>query len=394
MKGMGTMTEKIMTDKQLLDKYRGCLLGGAVGDALGVPVEFLDEPDIFQKYGKRGIANFTKLGGTGKFSDDTQMTLFTAAGLLACDVHENAASENEEKKNVNIAPTVNLRKRNYNSYIADAYRDWLQTQRQHGVPYDERKHSWLRDVEALYYRCAPGRTCLYSIIDGCSGTIENPQNDSKGCGGVMRVAPIGLYLGATDLAAEEIDRIGAEAAALTHGHDLGYIPAAALVHIINQIVHKGATLREAVEDSIAAMQKLFAASPNINYLMELMQKAVLLSQSGKPILDAIHELGEGWVAEETLAIVVYCCLRFSDSFEKAVAASVNHWGDSDSTGAVAGNIMGALLGMKAIPQKLAENIYLKEIVLEVADDLFDYRENGKHSKTVPEVWKVKYGAGL
>ena len=387
-----------MTDKQLLDKYRGCLLGGAVGDALGVPVEFLDEPDIFKEYGKRGIRNFTKLGGTGKFSDDTQMTLFTAAGLLACDVNENFTTLCEEKtqeenQNADTALSANLRNRNYIPYIADAYRDWLQTQRQHGVPYDERKHSWLRDVDALYYRCAPGRTCLYSIIDGCNGTIENPQNDSKGCGGVMRAAPIGLYLSATDLPAEEIDRIGAEAAALTHGHDLGYIPAAALVHIINLIVHKGASLREAVEDSIAAMQKLFASSPNINKFTELMQKAVQLSQSDVPTLDAIHELGEGWVAEETLAIVVYCCLRFPDSFEKAVAASVNHWGDSDSTGAVAGNIMGALLGMKKIPKKLAENIYLKETVLEVADDLFDYRENGKHNKTSMEVWKKKYGAG-
>lgn len=379
-----------MTDKQLLDKYRGCLMGGAVGDALGVPVEFLDEPEIFRKYGKRGITNFTKLGSAGKFSDDTQMTLFTAAGLLACDVNENAASAHEENKNANIAPSVNLHKRNYVPYIADAYRDWLQTQRQHGVPYDEQKHSWLRDVDALYYRCAPGRTCLYSIIDGCSGTIENPQNDSKGCGGVMRVAPIGLYLGATDLSAEEIDRVGAEAAALTHGHDLGYIPAAALVHIINLIVHKGATLQEAVENSIGATQKMFASSPNINYFTELMQKAVQLSQSDIPVLDAIHELGEGWVAEETLAIVVYCCLRFSDSFEKAVVASVNHWGDSDSTGAVAGNIMGALLGMKAIPQKLAENIYLKEIVLEVADDLFDYRDIGKYSKVTSEEWNKKY----
>ena len=387
-----------MTDKQLLDKYRGCLLGGAVGDALGAPVEFLDEPDIFKQYGKRGITNFTKLGETGKFSDDTQMTLFTAAGLLACDVNENAAAIREENvqeknQNANTASSADLRKRNYIPYIADAYRDWLQTQRQHGVPYDERKHSWLRDVDALYYRCAPGRTCLYSIIDGCSGTIENPQNDSKGCGGVMRMAPVGLYLGAMVLPVEEIDRIGAEAAALTHGHDLGYIPAAALAHIINLIVHKGATLQEAVEDSVSAMQKIFASSPNIKYFTELMKKAVQLSQSDRPILDAIHELGEGWVAEETLAISVYCCLRFPESFADAVIASVNHWGDSDSTGAVTGNIMGALLGMKAIPKKLAENIYLKEIVLEVADDLFDYRENGKHSGITMEVWKKKYGKG-
>ena len=368
-----------MKDEMLLNKYRGCLLGGAAGDALGVPVEFLDEPDIFAKYGKNGITSFRKVGGTGKYSDDTQMTLFTAAGLLTCDVIAGKG--------------VPSGQRNYVASIADACRDWLQTQRQHGVPYDERKHSWLRDVDALYYRCAPGQTCLTSIIEGCDGTIETPKNDSKGCGGVMRVAPVGLYLGATDLSVEEVDRIGAEAAALTHGHDLGYIPAAALAHIINLLVHKDATLREAVEDSISATQKMFAASPNEKYFAELMQKAVELSQSDTPVLDAIHELGEGWVAEETLAISVYCSLRYPDSFKDAVIASVNHWGDSDSTGAVTGNIMGAWLGLKAVPKNLAENLFLKEIVLEIADDLYDFRENGKHSKTASEVWKKKYGQG-
>ena len=392
------MTEKTLTEKQLLNKYRGCLLGGAVGDALGVPVEFLDEADIFNKFGRRGITNFTKLGGTGKFSDDTQMTLFTAAGLLACDVNETITTireynKQEENTNVFTASSVNLHKRDYIPYIADAYRDWLQTQRQHGVPFDAQKHSWLRDVDELYYRLAPGRTCLTSIIEGCDGTIKNPKNDSKGCGGVMRVAPVGLYLGATDLPLEEADRIAAEAAALTHGHNLGYIPAAALSHIVSLIVHRGAGLQEAAEDSIVAARSLFAGFPDIQYFTELMQKAVQLSQSDMPVQDAIHELGEGWVAEETLAIAVYCCLRFPESFADAVVASVNHWGDSDSTGAVAGNIMGAWLGVKAIPKNLAENIYLKEVVLEIADDLFEYRENGKHSETSMEVWKKKYGTG-
>lgn len=361
------------------DRYLGCMLGGAVGDALGVPVEFMDEPDIFAKYGKKGITSFSKDGGTGKFSDDTQMTLFTAAGLLACDVNEK-----EDKA---------ISQRNYLAYIADAYRDWLQTQQHRGVPYDPKKHSWLRDVDALYYRCAPGRTCLASIIEGCDGTVEKPKNDSKGCGGVMRMAPVGLYLGAMDLPMEAIDRIGAEAAALTHGHPLGYIPAAALAHIINLLVHHGATLQEAVEDSIRAMQTMFAGSPDIICFTELMNKAVELSQSDTPVLYAIHELGEGWVAEETLAISVYCSLRYQDSFTEAVLASVNHWGDSDSTGAVTGNIMGAWLGVKAIPKNLTENLYLKEIVIQIAEHMYDCRDSGKHCIIEPEAWMKFYGVG-
>ena len=358
------------------ERYLGCMIGGAVGDALGVPVEFMDEEDIFKKYGKRGITSFSKDGGTGKFSDDTQMTLFTAAGLLACDVNEKTDTP--------------VSQRNYVTYIADAYRDWLQTQQHRGVPYDPKKRSWLRDVKELYYRCAPGRTCLTSIIEGCDGTIEKPKNDSKGCGGVMRMAPVGLYLGATELPIEVIDRIGAEAAALTHGHPLGYIPAAALAHIINLLVHHGATLQEAVEDSIPAMQKLFTEFPDTVYFTELMQKAVQLSQSDMPVLDAIHELGEGWVAEETLAISVYCSLRYPDSFKDAVIASVNHWGDSDSTGAVTGNIVGAWLGIKAVPKNLTEHLYLKEIVMQVAEHMYEYREDGKYCEDESEVRKNLY----
>ena len=372
-----TAITKKSNDITKQDRYLGCMIGGAVGDALGVPVEFMDEEDIFKKYGKRGITGFGKDGGTGKFSDDTQMTLFTAAGLLACDVNEEAGTP--------------VSQRNYVAYIADAYRDWLQTQQHRGVPVDPRKHYWLRDVKDLYYRCAPGRTCLMSIIEGCDGTIENPKNNSKGCGGVMRMAPVGLYLGATDLPAETIDRIGAEAAALTHGHPLGYRPAAARAHSINLVVHHGATLQEAVEDSIRAMQKQFADFPEIIDFTELMQKAVRLSQSNTPVLDAIHELGEGWVAEEALAISVYCSLRYPDSFKDAVIASVNHRGDSDSTGAVTGNIMGAWLGLKAVPEDLTEHLYLKETVTQVAEHMYEYREDGKYCKSGSEEWKKLYG---
>ena len=65
-----------------LDKYRGCLIGGAVGDALGYAVEFLDEIDIFRHYGKKGIIEYDLVDGIAQISDDTQMTLFTANGLL------------------------------------------------------------------------------------------------------------------------------------------------------------------------------------------------------------------------------------------------------------------------------------------------------------------------
>ena len=104
-------------------------------------------------------------------------------------------------------------------------------------------------------------------------------------------------------------------------------------------------------------------------LLTLIQKAIDLSAENIDDLDAIRQLGEGWVAEETLAIAVYCALKYADDFGRGIIAAVNHDGDSDSTGAVAGNILGAALGLDGIPQKFIETLELKDVILEIAEDL-------------------------
>ena len=107
-------------------------------------------------------------------------------------------------------------------------------------------------------------------------------------------------------------------------------------------------------------------------------------------LDALRELGQGWVAEETLAIAIYCALKYEQDFEKAIIAAVNHSGDSDSTGAVTGNILGAHLGLKAIPHKFLCDLELRDTILEIADDLFrDCKILGDNNYQ-DEVWERKY----
>lgn len=103
-----------------------------------------------------------------------------------------------------------------------------------------------------------------------------------------------------------------------------------------------------------------------------MNMSVNLSEKNIHDLDAIHQLGEGWVAEETLAIAVYYALKYENNFEKVIISSVNHNGDSDSTGAVAGNIIGAYLGIESIPEKFIENLEIKDVISEIAEDLYNY----------------------
>ena len=206
----------------------------------------------------------------------------------------------------------------------------------------------------------------------------------------MRVAPIGIYFGDKRITIDDVDMIGAETAALTHGHELGYIPAAALVHILHLISHQEISLVDAVNDAIVSMERLFPDANHIDTFVSLMRKAIELSEENLDDLDAIRELGQGWVAEETLAIAVYCALKYSQDFEKAIIASVNHSGDSDSTGAVTGNILGAYLGMKAIPQKFLDNLELKDVILEIADDLYNDCKISEYGSYRDEVWEQKY----
>ncbi|MBR3025836.1 MAG: ADP-ribosylglycohydrolase family protein [Oscillospiraceae bacterium] len=338
-----------------IDKFRGCLIGGAAGDALGYAVEFKREDEIFSEYGKEGITEYDLIldDDVAEISDDTQMTLFTAEGMLLAG-------------NKGVYP-------DYISSIREMYQYWYQTQKEiypvQGIQY----HSHLMRVPELFHRRCPGMTCMTEIEAGANGTVETPINDSKGCGGVMRVAPIGLFFADTDTSYEESDMLAAEAAALTHGHDLGFIPAAALAHIVRTVTESDVPLKTAINDSITAMEKLFPTAQHIADFSVIMRKAVQLAETEKDTLTAIHQLGEGWVAEETLAIAVYCTLRYENDFDMALRTAVNHDGDSDSTGAVCGNILGAYIGYNAIPQKYKERLELHDLIIKVADGLYDKR---------------------
>ncbi len=341
-----------MTNKK--EKIRGCLVGGAIGDALGYAVEFQRETRIFSRYGKDGIKEYELDNRTGKalISDDTQMTLFTATGIMK-------QSENGVLYD-----------------IEQSYFDWLTTQY---YTFDEAKrikthNSWLRNVPELYSPRAPGNTCLSALEQRVRTTekihsfIVSKINNSKGCGGIMRVAPVGLISGINIVI---IDKLAAEAAAITHSHSLGYMPAAVLAHIINRIVYpvSDMSLKEIVLEAKETINTIFKNDTDINTLSKIIGLAVELSENNESDLDNIHRLGEGWVGEETLGIALYCSLRYQNDFSKGIIAAVNHNGDSDSTGAVTGNILGALFGYDAIENKWKDNLELIDVILKVSDDM-------------------------
>ncbi len=370
--------QKKRENEKYLGPIRGCLFGGAVGDALGYPVEFLSEQAIFERYGAAGITHYELDPGSGKalISDDTQMTLFTANGLLVGDTRG----------------CMRGIQGNPRGYVAIAYQDWLHTQL--GKRPEDKQFSWLCDVPELHARRAPGNTCLSALSSNEGKRIDdyiaNPRNNSKGCGGVMRIAPLALNYQVT---VEHLDKEAAQLAAITHGHSLGYMPAAVLCHIINRIVFPGETkmtLRQIVTEAKETCSRIFAGDAHLKELTELIDRAIVLSENGADDLQNIRALGEGWVAEETLAIAIYCSLKYADDFSKGVIAAVNHSGDSDSTGAVTGNILGALLGYDAIAQQWKTDLECADVILEIADDICHGCQMDEYSSYCDVAWQTKY----
>ncbi|HEX6938204.1 MAG TPA: ADP-ribosylglycohydrolase family protein, partial [Longimicrobiales bacterium] len=351
------------TTRRTPSHYRGCLLGGAVGDALGAPVEFLDLAAIRAMYGPDGITDFDEAyGRVGVITDDTQMTLFTAEGLLRA---------HNRWSNRGIC--------NPASVVHGAYLRWLHTQ---GVeplePLDpfgpDPLDGWLVHVPELHSRRGPGHTCLAALRSGEMGTVENPINDSKGCGGIMRAAPVGLFVNAMN-----VFRLGCETAAITHGHPSGYLAAGCLAVIVHGIL-EGRTLEEAVADALDVV----ASRPGADECVRAIEAAVRAVRTGAPSAETVQRLGAGWVAEEALAIAVYCALVAGDDFAAGVRLAVNHSGDSDSTGAITGNILGALLGEDAIPERWRERVELRDVIVQLADDLYTgWRDDDEWQERYP-----------
>ncbi len=345
--------QKAQAAARLRSQFVGCLLGGAIGDALGAPVEFMSQAEIIARFGPAGITDFAPAyGRLGAITDDTQMTLFTAEGLIRAHVR-----------------FADRGLANIDGMLAAAYRRWLCTQAGQAACASRKRDlsGWLMAHPELHHRRGPGATCLSAI--GAMDVLGAPAaNDSKGCGGVMRIAPVGLLNGqGGDPPAVTMD-LAKRAAALTHGHPTGSIAASALAVLIADLVN-GRDLGAGLATVHACLDQEPAGAETRAALA--VAEELARTSPGDPVA-AIGQIGQGWVAEEALAIGVYCALTARD-FADGVIRAVNHDGDSDSTGSITGQILGTLWGRAAIPEAFLAPLELRDVIEEMACDLAECR---------------------
>ncbi|MEO9193529.1 MAG: ADP-ribosylglycohydrolase family protein, partial [Polyangia bacterium] len=293
-------------DAAQLDRLRGCLLGGAMGDTLGYPVEFMSTSAIKKEHGAE-VPTHLAFAGAAVVSDDTQMTLFTAEGFI------RAAQRMRER---GICNPINV--------LKGAYVRWYHTQT--GADVEGEYRGWLVGERRLWVQRAPGNTCMSALRKlsdkgAALPSVDSPPNDSKGCGAVMRSAPIGMGVSSR----ERSFSMARDAGVLTHGHPSGYLSAAYFAALITDVL-EDVPLAVAME-SAAELCRLERGHEE---LLSIIERATRLAAKGPPSAATIEALGGGWTGEEALAIALLCTLTADTTSPTGIKAAL--WRAAAHTG--------------------------------------------------------------
>jgi ADP-ribosylglycohydrolase len=371
----GTEAESRTQPPDAHERFMGSMLVGAMGDALGYAIEFQSMDMIRSRHGGSGLTGPVPQDGVAQISDDTQMMLFTLEGLIRAHIARRI-------KPVDNDPVPE---------VQHAYQRWFHTQNQPweraAGPYAQhlpQPDGWLITMPALFAVRAPGSTCMSALGEFARthrhANLDHRINDSKGCGGVMRAAPVAVW--SNDPA--EVFHAAVGTAALTHSHASGYLSAGVLAVIVHQLI-RAVPLTECVR----LAKELLMRWRGHEEQLRVLDAAVELAANGTVSPEELKStLGEGWVGEEALAIGVYAVLA-TDTLRDALLLSVNHSGDSDSTGMVCGNIAGALHGLRAVPEDWLRTLELYDVISALARDAL--AEFSPEPPTDPS-WTQRYPA--
>lgn len=354
--------------------YRGCLLGLAVGDAMGYTVDNRSWQEIQEDYGPNGLLGYDLVNGYADVTSYTQLAAFTCNGLLFGLTRGQMLGK--------MAPFI--------KYVGMSSREWAASQRPWGRP--TRNYCWLLRKDELCRRHCMDTRMLDTLSRQTLGTPETPANNYDSPGGITTAIGVGLFFHEDRTDQHEIDLLGAEAVALTQGSPSAFLSGAVLAHIMSRLLRQPhLPLKRLVMEAVEAMKEQFGHQYSQAFeVATLVRHAIAYSESPnlRPV-DVMERLGCDSAAQ-VLAGAIYTCLTNSADFDSAMIAAVNHSGRSAAVGAVTGAILGARLGEEALPDFYIECLEPAEVLRELADDLYTGCPMEKGNKLFDLDWDYKY----
>lgn len=352
-----------------LSSCRGCMLGLAVGDALGYTVDSKTWEHIRHTYGPNGLRGYDLANGRAAVSSYTQIAAYVANGLLI--------------------GTTRGRQKQFPKYMTQAMKEWALRQ---NLPGDPTQNScWVSAVPQMRNRHCRDIRMLDALRAKTLGTPETPINKADSPGSLTAAAMVGLAYDPKYLQPPDVALSGAQAVALTHGDPKTFLSGAVLGLLIAALVQEPETsLQEHFLCAAEALEPLFA-----DRRPEAVQLAADLKAAVTDIdLDADHqqkmEQLHCYSAAECLAGAFYACSVCEGDFDKAMIIAVNHSGRSAAVGSITGAILGAQLGAEAIPDFYLESLEVVPVLDVLAKDL---TRGSPTSGLFDDDWNIKYNEG-
>ena len=312
------------------DKYRGCMVGLALGDSVGYQVEFIKSLDeIRDLHGPNGVEG---LPDPAIVSDDTQMSMCVAAALVAS------------------RPRIGL------GYVDDGDLE------KYARCLSSEFVAWYRDQLNPKLSRAPGSTCMaacQALASGRGWTVSGVQG-ARGSGAAMRSAPVGLWFHGD---VPNIVHYGITTAQVTHASDLAQCSSVATAMLCSLALdgvpvglwgHELMIVVGGLNDEFSALIDRATSSVGVVAPEQALSLACL---------------GEAWDGHEAVASALYCCMSHPDDFRKAVLMAANTVGDSDTIACITGALMGARLGIGAIPPEWLGKVEHESDLIGLADQL-------------------------
>jgi ADP-ribosyl-[dinitrogen reductase] hydrolase len=299
----------------LRDRYRGTLLGLAVGNALGLPVESWPGAEIRRRY-PRGVREIDPIELELPWDDDVAQAVILIEAILE---HDTLGSED-------LAERLTAWSESNGRGMGSQTRAVISALRQGMLPSEAARLVW-----------------------------DRSGGESAGNGAVMRCAPVAMrWPGSVAKLLEETER----SSRVTH-HDPRCVWSA---FAVNLAVAEALNGRSASIESLADLLERAGVGPHTL----LAVRAV----SGRP-LESLRLDGSGIGYTLKAMQAGLWCLEHSTSFEESLVTLIHAGGDTDTNGAVAGAILGALNGAGSIPDRWISRVARKDDLIRYADRLLE-----------------------
>lgn len=360
------------------EAYRGCLLGMAVGDAMGYPVDSLSLDEIRNNYGPNGLLGYDLVNGYADVTSYTQLAAFTCNGLLIALTRGQMLGK--------MAPLV--------KYVGLSSREWVASQRPWGRP--ERTFCWLLQRSDICRRYCMDTRMLDTLSRDNLGTPEDPTNAYTSPSGLTTAIAVGLFYYPQRISLRELDRLGAETVALITGNPMAFLSGAALSHMVSRsLCDATIPMKTLVMDAIHAVNEQFSHQyPNqCREISNLLRLALTLEADSSLATWDVMEKLRCETAAQVLAGAVYACMAGGEEFDASMIIAVNHSGRSAAVGAVTGALLGLRQTESALPEFYMECLEPADTLRELADDLWCGCPMELGNRLFDADWDHKYNHG-